>query len=471
MGFLQDLTWMQLGLLLFALIIAFGFECVNGFHDTANAVATVIYTKSLKPTTAVVWSGIWNFLGVMTGGIAVAYGIVNLLPVNVLVDVDKPSGLALVLSLLGSAILWNVGTWYFGIPASSSHALIGAILGTAVVHAGATGVNWTKAYEIGLSLLISPLVGFGLAALLLLALRAIVRDERLYKAPEGEKPPPFWIRTVLVGTCTGVSYMHGSNDGQKGMGLIMLILIGIVPMHFALNQDAQPEVVKALHGAINDLDRHLENHANGQLAGLPAADEKLSKARSWLATAKTILGAEIDSFQSIPREERWKLRTELLELGKYAKSLEQQLRQLNTAASLTAADQIAADQKKMKTALEYVPTWVVVGVALALGLGTMVGWKRIVVTVGEKIGKSHLTYAQGAAAELVAMTTIGAADKLGLPVSTTHILSSGVAGTMWANRSGIQAKTIRNIVMAWVLTLPVTMGLSAAIYGFCRLFI
>src|SRR4051812_40813417 len=233
-------------LLFVALLIALGFEFVNGFHDTANAVATVIYTHSLPAEFAVMWSGFFNFLGVLLSSGAVAFGIVSLLPVELILQVGSSAGFAMVFALLIAAIIWNLGTWYFGLPASSSHTLIGSIIGVGIANAlmrgrdGTSGVDWTKATEIGYALLLSPLFGFACAAILLLVLKFLVRNPALYQAPDGHKAPPLWIRGVLIATCTGVSFAHGSNDGQKGMGLIMLVLIGTVPTAYALNR-ALPE--------------------------------------------------------------------------------------------------------------------------------------------------------------------------------------------------------------------------------------
>ncbi len=224
-----------------ALLVALGFEFVNGFHDTANAVATVIYTHSLEPHIAVVWSGLWNFLGVLTSSGLVAFGIISLLPVELILQVGSKAGFAMVFALLVAAIIWNLSTWYFGLPASSSHTLIGSIIGVGIanqlmsVRTGTSGVDWGQALNIGKSLLLSPLVGFAMAFLLLSLMKAVVKNKKLYEAPEGTEPPPFWIRALLLLTCTGVSFAHGSNDGQKGMGLIMLILIGTVPTAYALN--------------------------------------------------------------------------------------------------------------------------------------------------------------------------------------------------------------------------------------------
>ena len=503
----------QLFLLLIALAIAFGFEVINGFHDTANAVATVIYTKSMKPTPAVIWSGLWNFIGVHAGGIGVAFSIVHLLPVDLLINIKTGRGLAMVLSLLGAAIIWNFATWYRGLPASSSHSLVGSIMGVGMMNAwlehGSVfkGINWHKASEVGMALVLSPLVGFGLAAGLLLLSRRLIPAKELYEPPHGDAPPPLWIRALLIGTCTGVSFAHGSNDGQKGMGLIMLVLIGIVPATYALDMKTSSAEITATVAAARKLEAEL---SEPQLAMMMNAlrdrhraesrVEQISRSSSVAAAAvlesemienivdpypgNDVVLATLDplplvqdvlasldgrtSFNDLQADDRWKLRTQLVELGASVRTL---LRQFG--------DSLAEDRRKVLKSLagqlakpvEYVPEWVVMGVAVCLGLGTMFGWERIVKTVGEKIGKTHLTYAQGGAAELVAATTIGLADSLGMPVSTTHVLSSGVAGTMWANKSGIQPETVREIALAWILTLPVAMALSGGLYWLATLFI
>ncbi|MBY0428003.1 MAG: inorganic phosphate transporter [Alphaproteobacteria bacterium] len=347
---------LTLGIVVFTIL---AFEFINGFHDTANAVATVIYTKTLKPMTAVIWSGLWNFLGAVLSTGAVGYSIIALIPQDILANPGSSISMAMLFAIPLAAITWNLGTWYFGLPASSSHTLIGSMLGVALVHSittghFGTGINWAKVQSIGLSLIISPLIGFVLAALILLAMKAVIKNHKLYQPADAHSPPPLPIRLLLIFTCTGVSFAHGSNDGQKGMGLLMIALIAIAP----------------------------------QLYGTDIAHP-------------------------------------------------------------------------------LIPLWVKATIAVTLGLGTMIGWKRIVVTIGEKIGKSHMSYAQGAAAELVAFATISAADILGLPVSTTHVLSSGVAGTMVANKSGLQMKTVRDIALAWVLTLPVSIFLGSAFFAGC----
>ncbi len=468
-------------LLLIALALALGFEMVNGFHDTANAVATVIYTNTLKPNVAVVWSGIWNLLGVLASSGAVAFGVVSLLPVELVLNVGSSAGMAMVFSLLVSAIIWNLGTWYLGLPASSSHTLIGSILGVGLAHSVMSsevfgrGVNWSKVQEVFASLMLSPLIGFGCAALLLLLSKALIKNPALYKAPTKDTPPPLWIRAILVFTCTGVSFAHGSNDGQKGMGLLMLILIGVIPASFALNVAASPKEMEDLLRDSVVVSSLLEQHYDKEIMTSKEARLELSNylkpnvsPNKWTAAAITHLNRDVRTqlsdkkrLSDVPRIDRTALRSDLYlideTLGKFVKQGRV------TDVALKAA--IGRYKSELDNTTRYIPLWVKVAVALALGLGTMVGWKRIVITVGEKIGKDHLTYAQGASAELVAMLTIGAADHLGLPVSTTHVLTSGVAGTMAANKSGVQMKTVRNMLLAWVLTLPACVFLGAALFG------
>ena len=254
-----------------ALLIALGFEFVNGFHDTANAVATVIYTHALPAQIAVVWSGCWNLLGVLASTGAVAFGVVSLLPVELILQVGSAAGYAMVFALLIAAIIWNLGTWFLGIPASSSHSLIGSIVGVGVANAlirgqnGTAGVDWDQVTKVGEALLFSPLFGFVLSALLLLAMKAVIRAPELYTAPTTNKPPTLWIRGLLILTCTLVSFFHGSNDGQKGMGLIMLIMIGVAPTAYALNR-APPEghgaqFISAAHAASKIVEAHGAGYA------------------------------------------------------------------------------------------------------------------------------------------------------------------------------------------------------------------
>jgi PiT family inorganic phosphate transporter len=466
-----------------ALCIALGFEFVNGFHDTANAVATVIYTHSLDPHLAVVWSGMWNFVGVLTSTGAVAFSIITLLPVELILQVGSGAGFAMVFALLVAAIIWNLGTWFFGLPASSSHTMIGSIIGVGIANqlmspkTGTSGVDWSQEANVGKALLISPLIGFSLAAIVLLLAKWLLRDKRLFEAPKGTEPPPFWIRCLLILTCTGVSFAHGSNDGQKGMGLIMLILIGTVPTAYALNHAVSnkdtEDFIAVSHQADDVLDKYVTSSA---VVGDPREDvtayirDHEFKPNTMLALRQLVNGisdemAIYKTLAAVPPESTRNFRNDM-----YVVSEALRLMQKSGKPNFTTAEQatLANYKKHVDLATKFIPTWVKVAVAIALGLGTMVGWKRIVVTVGEKIGKNHLTYAQGGSAELVAMATIEMADRFGMPVSTTHVLSSGVAGTMFANRSGLQWGTVRNLAMAWVLTLPVAIILSAFLFWLFR---
>jgi PiT family inorganic phosphate transporter len=473
-------------LLFVALLIALGFEFVNGFHDTANAVATVIYTRSLPANIAVVWSGLFNLAGVLVSSGAVAFGIISLLPVELILQVSSGAGFAMVFALLISAIIWNLGTWSFGLPASSSHTLIGSIIGVGITNAllhgrsGTSGVDWSKATEVGYALLMSPLFGFALAAVLLIALRFIIRIPALYAEPTGNEPPPLWIRGILVLTCTLVSFFHGSNDGQKGMGLIMLILIGTVPTAYALNR-AMPESQlerfvtnsQAASAVIGQKAAGYNVHGNPRPAVTAYVARRTIDEGTFpsLAALVSAIADEVHQYGSIakvPADSVGNTRNDM-----YLASEAIRFLMKDKESDLTADDVkvLGAYKTSLDNATKFIPTWVKVAVAIALGLGTMVGWKRIVVTVGEKIGKTHLTYAQGACAEITAAATIAAADGYGLPVSTTHVLSSGIAGTMAANGSGLQLSTIRNIALAWVLTLPAAMAISGTLYwAFSRMF-
>ena len=470
------LPYMLLGL---ALVIALGFEFVNGFHDTANAVATVIYTHSLMPGYAVVWSGFWNFLGVLTSTGAVAFGIVSLLPVELILQVGSDAGFAMVFALLIAAIIWNLGTWFLGLPASSSHTLIGSIIGVGVANAllrgrnGTSGVDWDQAYTIGKSLLISPVVGFVFSALLLLIMKFLVRKPELYTEPKPGKAPPLWVRGLLIFTCTGVSFAHGSNDGQKGMGLIMLILIGTVPTAYALNRAVPDSAVAGFEQASQAASKIIDSKASGyNITGDPRPavtafirDKHLEDGTyPSLASLIRSISDEVKGTGSLARVPAEQIGNTRNDMYLVSEALRQLPKLKDSELQPDEAKTLAAYKGQLDHSTKFIPTWVKVVVALALGLGTMIGWKRIVVTVGEKIGKTHLTYAQGASAELVAMATIAAADNFGLPVSTTHVLSSGVAGTMAANGSGIQMSTVRNLLLAWVLTLPAAMILSGCLY-------
>jgi PiT family inorganic phosphate transporter len=472
-------TFLPYLLLFIALLIALGFEFVNGFHDTANAVATVIYTHTMPAHFAVVWSGCFNFMGVVLSSGAVAFSIVSLLPVELILQVGSAAGFATVFALLIAAIIWNLGTWYLGLPASSSHTLIGSIIGVGIANAmmhgqdGTSGVDWSKATEIGYALLLSPIIGFAAAAILFLALKFVVHNPALYQAPKGDQPPPWWIRGVLVLTCTGVSFAHGSNDGQKGMGLIMLILIGTVPTAYALNRAmpaSQMEMFRTTSAAASAIVKRKAEGYNVLGDPRPAVTQFVSRHKLNEGTFPSLavliedISKQVNEYGSLAKVPAAAVGNTRNDIYLASEALRFLMKDKENELTKDEVATLTAYKRSLDEATKFIPLWVKVAVAIALGLGTMVGWKRIVITVGEKIGKAHLTYAQGASAELVAMGTIGLADMYGLPVSTTHVLSSGVAGTMAANGSGLQWSTVRNLLMAWVLTLPAAIMLSATLY-------
>ncbi len=449
--------------LVICLLLACAFEFVNGFHDTANAVATVIYTNSMKPTVAVVYSGVLNFLGVITGGIAVAMGIVNLLPMEVLVDSNVYHGIAMILALLLSAIIWNLGTWWLGLPASSSHTLIGSILGIGLAfyfipgEVGGNAVNWDKAKDTGMALLISPMAGFSAAIILMFVFKKFIKNEAIYKEPIPGKMPPLWIRMLLWTTCGLVSFFHGQNDGQKGVGLVMMILIAIMPATFSLDADINLQSTNANMMVINKIISTTDTTQFGKDEFKNFNSIKKHVAHYAAATVGK------DYVAAIPLTERFELRKDVVKVTKAAEKL---LKSENVAISKNDASAIKTEIKAAKKLVEYAPSWVILMISVSLGLGTMIGWKRIVKTIGEKIGKQHMSYAQGASAEIVAACGIGVASAYGVPVSTTHMLSSGVMGSMVAKKGlkNLQKGTITNILLAWVLTLPVTIILSGGLF-------
>ncbi len=471
-------------LLALALLIALGFEFVNGFHDTANAVATVIYTHSLDPNIAVVWSGVCNLAGVLASSGTVAFAVITLLPVDLILQVSSGAGFAMVFALLIAAILWNLGTWWLGLPASSSHTMVGSIIGVGVAnqllnaHTGTSGVDWEQAMKVLKVLLISPVLGFGAAALLMLVSKRLIQYPSLYQAPKNNAPPPWPIRVLLVLTCTGVSFFHGSNDGQKGMGLIMLILIGTVPTAYALNHAVTFNEIQDFIAASEQTGHILDRRVDPSgILGSDARGEATDYIRTKQLQPDTILAlrelvedlnhevALYKAFKAVPAHDQANVRNDM-----YVASEAIRLMLKSGNPAFTPEESAALKNYKITVdkAIKFIPDWVKVAVALALGLGTMVGWKRVVVTVGERIGRDHLTYAQGASAGLVAMATIFAADRFGLPVSTTHVLSSGVAGTMVANGNGLRFSTVRNIAAGWVFTLPAAALLSGGLYWLFR---
>ncbi|OWS75975.1 anion permease [Pantoea sp. VS1] len=478
-------------LLVLALLFVLFYEAINGFHDTANAVATVIYTRAMRAQLAVVMAGVFNFLGVLLGGLSVAYAIVHMLPTDLLLNVGSAHGLAMVFSMLLAAIIWNLGTWYLGLPASSSHTLIGAIIGIGLTNALMTGtsvvdaLNLPKVINIFLSLILSPIVGLIIAGGLIFLLRrywsSTKKRARIHMTPadrekiDGKKKPPFWTRIALIVSAIGVSYSHGANDGQKGIGLIMLVLIGVAPAGFVVNMNASGYDITRTRDAVNHLEQYYQQHGQSlthivQMAppAVPTPEESLggpqefhcdsSRALDAINRAQGLLG-NLQSYSDLTPDQRGQMRRLLLCIS-------------DTEDKAAKLPETSADDKRFLNKLkgdllgtiEYAPVWIIVAVALALGIGTMIGWRRVATTIGEKIGKKGMTYAQGMSAQVTAAVSIGIASYTGMPVSTTHILSSSVAGTMLVDGGGLQSRTIKNIAMAWVFTLPVCILLSGSLY-------
>ncbi len=459
-------------ILCFALVLAF--EFANGFHDTANAVATVIYTNSLKPQQAVLLSAFMNFLGVLLGGIAVAYALVELLPPDVLSPPNGDPAVPMLVALFATALAWNVFTWLFGIPNSSSHCVIGSLIGVAVgdalLHHRGIGasVDWGQIWNVLRALLISPILGFVGAGALYIVVRKLIRDPHLYEAPHEGKPPAGWVRGLLILTCTGVSFSHGTNDGQKSIGLIMLTIIGLMPATFALNPLDQAGIKALPHYAEQAIPLV-------QKYGDQAKQEALDSAQR-LQQAAPVLSADTGAAakpaastpqstdpgaggQADPTATRSGIRAEVY-------TLVSELKAIGKDKKASPEDRALATKLRagMHSAVEYAPWWVRMLSAVCLGLGTMIGYKRIVHTLGERLGKSHLTPAQGASAELVGALLIGTAGFTGLPVSTTHIITSGIAGTMVGSGAGINPSMLTRIALAWAFTLPITITVAAALF-------
>ncbi len=485
---LNNINTLALGLLLLSLGIALFYEMINGFHDTANSVAMIIYTNSMKAEYSVIMAGIMNFLGVILGGIGVAYVIVHLLPLDIMVASNQNATLVMIYSLLISAVIWNFGTWYFGLPVSSSHSLIGSLIGVSTVFGVMHGfefsqsVNWKALYGVLTALALSPLLGFGFAYLLMKATRKFVNNPKYFKTPDSEskrKRPNFWMRIGIIVTGAGVSFAHGSNDGQKGIGIIMIILIGILPTYYALNMDSHQYKIKQIHDSAENLAKfYAEN--NESLNKLVSEKHLISA----LKTKNTIAECNVNdvydttsliatklsglkSYTELSSQDRWSVHTAILCSDNFFGQVEKTY----LISDKDKSDYVSAQRKTLVSATEYVPTWVIIAVALALSIGTMIGYKRIVITIGEKIGSQPINYMQATVAQAMAMMTILLANFAHAPVSTTHIVSSAVAGSMVAEpEGGVQKSMIKTILLSWLFTLPVTAILSSSIY-YCLSFI
>jgi inorganic phosphate transporter, PiT family len=457
------------GLLIFALVMVIMFEATNGFHDAANAVATVIYTKSLQPGQAVVLSGVMNFTGVLLGGIAVAYALVELLPAEVLSPPDGGPAIAMLVSLFLAALSWNLATWWFALPNSSSHCLIGALigvaLGDALLHSRtlSDGVHWGQLWKVLEALAISPVLGFVLAGALYFLCRKTLHDPHLYE-PITEQPPIWWMRGILIFTCSGVSFAHGTNDGQKSIGLIMLTIIGIFPATYALNPTSHLSL-KDVSSLMQQATPLIQRYGDDQKAsGLAAAKSIEGQANAAEGSASQPNGPQ-PRLQPGPNSPAAKIRATIRDDVYQVIS---QMKHAEESKQITAEDKKAAQKlaRELGGSVEYAPLWVRMLSALCLGIGTMIGYKRIVKTLGERLGNIHLTPAQGASAEVISALLIGTAGFTGLPVSTTHIVTSGIAGTMVASGAGLKYGMISRIAIAWLITLPVTISIAGGLYYF-----
>jgi inorganic phosphate transporter, PiT family len=468
---LDPASALAVGLLIFALLMVVIFEATNGFHDAANAVATVIYTKSLRPTQAVVWSGVMNFVGVLVGGIAVAYALVELLPAEVLSPPDGGPAVAMLIALFVAALIWNIGTWWLALPNSSSHCLIGALigvaLGNALVHSRSMtdGVHWHQLWTVLYALALSPVLGFLLAGALYILTRKTVHDENLYR-PAGAQPPIWWMRGILILTCTGVSFAHGTNDGQKSIGLIMLTIIGLFPATFALNPQAGQSLAD-LPNIMRQAEPLVQKYGDDEKEAALAAARSLQSQGQQATARLTSLGVDDSGRppglefgpQSPAAKARSTVRDDVYQIISQLKHVEEA-----KGVSKDEKKQAGDLAKRLGNSVEYAPGWVRLLSALCLGIGTMIGYKRIVKTLGERLGNIHMTPAQGAAAEVVSAVLIGTAGFTGLPVSTTHIVTSGISGTMVTSGAGLRYGMLSRILIAWGLTLPVTIVVAGGLY-------
>ena len=442
-------------MLIVCFILVLAFEATNGFHDTSNAVATVIYTNSLKPIPAVLWSGFLNFVGVLVGGIAVAYALVEILPPDVLTPPDGSPAVPMLVSIFAAALFWNVLTWAFGIPNSSSHCIIGALIGVAAADALlksrglGQGVDWRQIITVLESLALSPILGLVGAGGLYALLRLVFRKGHLFEPPEEGKPPVWWLRGLLILTCTSVSFSHGTNDGQKSIGLIMLTVIGLMPATYALNPNASGQMERLGRNATEAI----------PLIRQYGDDVKNDAVKAAEALGKTKPNDAPSGDDAALRASRSQFRGDVYSVLSEMKHVEE-----SSNADAGAKSTAARLRKEMGPPVQYAPIWVRVLSALCLGAGTMVGYKRVVKTLGEKLGKQHMTPGQGASAELVGSVLIGTAGFTGLPVSTTHIITSGIAGTMIAGGQGVQTGMLVRIGLAWIFTLPVTMAIAGSLF-------
>ncbi|TSA03883.1 MAG: anion permease [Methylococcus sp.] len=440
-------------------------EAVNGFHDVANAIATVIYSRAMSPRSSVLMAAVFNFIGVLFGGTAVAFSMVYLLPTNMVTGINTMNEVSLFMAMIFTAVVWNFGTWWLGIPNSTTHAYIGSIIGISMADAFLMGqpvadqINWGQGEKILMALIVSPIVGFLLGVIVLKIITWVAHDKGLYEPSKDDHRPSAAIRGILIAGAAGVSLLHGSNDGQKSIGLMMVALFGLFPAAYGLDPDRlAPEDYQHLVTVVQQVE-------DVRQATAVLSSESEGKASSEATPAVKELLNHLSLKQSglqLSDDEAIKVRKEILAVHR---QVAKQLKAPETRAKLSQEQLTTLEgaHKELASFVEYVPIWVMVLSAMALGGGTLIGYKKIVTTLGEKIGSSKMNPAQGTAAQASAVMSIALADFGGLPVSTTHVLSSAVVGTVVGTQGQqVNQKTIASIALTWVTTLPGTLLLSFA---------
>ncbi len=493
------LNYYTSSMLILALFFVLFYEAINGFHDTANSVSTIIYTRSIRSKFAVIIAGLFNFFGVIFGGLSVAYTIVHLLPINLLLNISSRQGLIMVFSILFSAIIWNFSTWYYALPSSSSHTLVGSIIGVSLSHAiiNSTPIidslNISKMIDIFLSLIISPLMGIIISGIIIFFLRKYIFINKKYQCIHmtptehkkffGKNKPPFFTRISLILSAIGVSFSHGANDGQKGIGLIMLVLISISPLNFVININATNDDITRTRNAISCLEYYSKQHIL-QLPSIVSLSPYILNLYKQFNFKKSINYYNNSNYPIVNIK---LIKQQLYNLNTYNKlTLEQRIQMRKSLLYISdivnniikLPETSIVDRKYLKNihqdllkTVEYAPMWIIAAIAISLSFGTMIGWQRISTTIGEKIGNKKMTYAQGLSTQITTAISIGVASYTGMPVSTTHVLASAVAGTMIIDGAGLQTKTVKNILLAWVLTLPISILLSGYLYWMLMMFI
>lgn len=432
-------------------------EACNGFHDVGGAIVAVIYSNALKPLQAVLMAASLNFIGVLVGGTAVAFSMVNLLPPGMVAGIDTLPEVSFFLALILSAVIWNLTTWYFGIPNSTTHTYIGAIMGVSFAHALVQnagvleGVNWHLGEHVMLALLLSPVLAFVLGLGVYALMKRLVRSEALFKPHDPHGRPPGPVKGLLIAGSAGISLMHGTNDGQKSIGLMLLVLIGIGPALFGIDRQASPETLRAAEQAIQSIEQVTRDAA----AAMPADDPNravVEDAMKRAGQAKTLFG-NIASLNDMPDDQVRALRQELVFLKREASVLSKR-GAASGVITPAQATQLKQDKEALAPLLENVPFWLIVLSAACLGIGTAFGYRRIVRTLAEQMASEPMNAAHGTAAQLTTILSIGAADLTGMPVSTSQLNASGIAGAMKASGATLQGSTLQKIILTWLVTLP-----------------